>query len=102
MESGAARLGSSIFPLRNASPVPFENSSNSAPTCTHARDADSASTTNFGASGLAEFTSRSSIVIAIVSVSILPTKIQPSFRLIEPMFMDSLQYDGLDPQIVRA
>src|SRR3546814_5626465 len=94
----------------NASPVPFENSSNSAPTCTHARDADSASTSNFGAFGLAECTSRSAIVIAIVSVSILPTKIPPSFCLIEPMFMESLLDDGLEhcvrdtvlPQIGRA
>src|SRR3546814_11995075 len=64
--------------------------------CTHARDADSASTSNFGAFGLAECTSRSAIVIAIVSVSILPTKIPPSFCLIEPMFMESLLDDGLE------
>src|SRR3546814_14373100 len=78
----------------NASPVPFENSSNSAPTCTHARDAHSASTSNFCACGLAECTPRSAIVIAIVSVSILPTKIPPSFCLIDPIYMERLLEDG--------
>src|SRR3546814_13469285 len=89
-------LRSASFPLRNASPVPFETSSNRAPTCTHTRDADSASTAKFGAFGLAECTSRSAIFIEIVSVSIWPTKRPPSFCLIEPMFMESLLDDGLE------